>query len=216
MPPLPRGVAYVIEKVIGRPLGPRDYRFMAHVGSRSAYGGGAGGLLGVLAYVIACRRWAFTDHMTKVGNRRAFDFEMWMSLRTAKKQRAPLSVVLLDVDHFKKLNDSLGHQAGDQALKCLGRALKKAKIGFPCRYGGEEFVVVLTDTPAQEALKIADELRTRIAASWTQSPMTASAGVATYPADGLTASQLIHAADKALYRSKSEGRNRTTLADVEA
>lgn len=141
---------------------------------------------------------------------------MYFSLRTAKKQSAPLSVVLFDVDHFKKLNDNLGHQAGDQALKCLGRALKKAKIGFPCRYGGEEFVVVLTNTTAEEALKIADELRRRIAVSWTQSPMIASAGVATYPAHGLTTSQLIDAADKALYRSKSEGRNRSTLADVEA
>jgi len=127
-------------------------------------------------------------------------------LGRARRRDAPLSLILFDIDHFKKLNDGLGHQAGDEALRSVGRALKRAKIGHACRYGGEEFVVYLPDTSAEVAVQVADDLRARIASAWTRSSLTASAGVAVYPTDGKTSSELIDAADKALYRSKSEGR----------
>lgn len=212
LPPAPRALIRALTTLLGRPPGPGDYRRVAYVVQRGAYGGGASGALGILAYAAACRHWAFTDHMTKVGNRRSFDFGMWDYLGRARRRDAPLSLILFAIDHFKKLNDGLGHQAGDEALRSVGRALKRAKIGHACRYGGEEFVVYLPDTSAEVAVQVADDLRARIASAWTRSSLTASAGVAVYPTDGKTSSELIDAADKALYRSKSEGRNRTTLA----
>lgn len=112
-------------------------------------GGWTGAAMSVLLGYVGWRHLALTDHMTKIGNRRAFDVHMQAAFRHAEHQHRPLSLVMVDVDHFKHLNDELGHQAGDEALSLVGRALRagvsrgrrRATRPLVARYGGEEFPV---------------------------------------------------------------------------
>src|SRR5690606_27633065 len=120
----------------------------------------------------------------------------------------PVSLLLLDIDHFKVLNDTLGHQTGDDVLREVGEGLRNGcrPLDMAARYGGEEFAVVLPGCAAEDARELADRIRCAAVAAVTSTSITASAGVATYPLHGTSAEALVAAADEALYMAKRTGR----------
>jgi len=156
------------------------------------------------------------DGLTGIANRRQLDSVLTKEWRQAKRRGTPISAVMIDLDDFKAYNDHYGHQAGDQCLKRVARALSSI-LNRPAdtigRYGGEEFLVLLPDTEEQGALFIAEALRAKVEAlkiMRTESmAMTISAGVATATPSRMAKSEaLIHAADQALYKAKGGGKNR--------
>lgn len=156
---------------------------------------------------------ARTDSLTGLANRRAFDDELQRRFAEWQRRRTPFAVMMLDVDNFKSINDSLGHQAGDEALRQLGNVItsNSRQMDFRCRYGGDEFVVIFPDTGIQETRAAADRIRRAVEQAkfqiGTQTiTMTCSIGVARVTTqDDMV--KLIRRADEALYRSKDEGRN---------
>lgn len=166
---------------------------------------------------------ALRDSLTGLYNRRYFDEALARELALAQRQDYPVSLVLIDIDHFKRLNDAHGHQAGDAVLQEMARYLTdNSRAGdLVCRWGGEEFVVVMPHTPLSGALQRAESWRS----SFSAHPFrfgglllnnTLSAGVAVWPGDGDSPEDLLQAADRALYRAKSGGRNRVESAMAEA
>jgi len=168
------------------------------------------------------RNLSFLDGLTRIANRRHFDQEFLKEFRRAKREKDPLSLIILDIDYFKAFNDTYGHIKGDDCLITVANTLKKAlkRPGdFAARYGGEEFAVVLPNTDDTGAAIIAEELRTSIEKvriqhcnSLCSEYVTASLGVVTrFPSQAATQEDMILAADRALYRSKHEGRNRVSV-----
>ena len=160
---------------------------------------------------------ADTDGLTGIANRRTLDRAIDRELARAARTGGSVSVLLLDLDHFKRLNDEHGHQTGDEMLRQVAALLSAgSRAGDTvARYGGEEFVVVLPECTAAEAVVRADELRRTIECAATPVAVTVSGGVADYPGQASDASSLVRLADEALYRSKRDGRNRITAsADV--
>jgi diguanylate cyclase (GGDEF)-like protein len=156
---------------------------------------------------------AVTDGLTSLLNRRAFDERLAREIKSATRYKRPLSLLLLDVDHFKSYNDNYGHPAGDHLLKRLARLLKKTvrDVDAPARYGGEEFAIILPDTTEAGALVLAERLRSSIEATMQiKRSVTASFGVALLRSSTNNSASLIEAADAALYHSKEHGRNRVT------
>ena len=158
---------------------------------------------------------AASDPLTGLANRRAFDQYLVQQAEIAKRYGGPLSLIMLDIDHFKRVNDRLGHMVGDEVLRNVASQIRSAlrAADFVARWGGEEFVVALPGTPLSGANETAERIRAAIAADAsvvaTGEPVrvTVSAGVASLGSgDGATA--LVQAADAALYRAKAEGRNR--------
>jgi diguanylate cyclase (GGDEF)-like protein len=160
------------------------------------------------------RAMAATDGLTGIANRATFDTTLERELSRAARAQEDASLVLMDIDHFKKLNDTYGHQTGDDVLKRVAATLKDAGRLYDtaARYGGEEFGVILPRTAPADALVVADRLRIAIAESSDDPAVTISAGVATFPLDAADPAALIKAADEALYASKHGGRNRVTGA----
>ena len=160
------------------------------------------------------QRLAATDGLTKIANRRTFEATLEREVARATRSAEHVSLVMVDIDHFKSLNDTHGHQAGDEVLRNVAAALAIECRDFdtPARYGGEEFAVVLPGCGPDEALRIAERLRNAVAAAPSIVPITASAGVATFPGHAGDADTLVRAADDALYESKRGGRNRTTAS----
>jgi diguanylate cyclase (GGDEF)-like protein len=162
---------------------------------------------------VALRDLATTDELTGLKNRRSF-FEMLEShFALATRQRSPLSLVLLDVDHFKTYNDAFGHPAGDDLLRGLADVLRCTTRAHDtvARHGGEEFAVLLPATGAVVARGLASRLQESIERrDWPHSPITASFGVATMTSRTANALELVDQADRALYASKRRGRNRVT------
>lgn len=162
---------------------------------------------------------ATTDGLTGLPNHRYFQEALTREIDRAQRSQQQVAVILMDVDHFKSVNDSYGHPVGDEVLRRLSRVLKSTlqrTIDLPARYGGEEFVTILPDTDAKGARRVADKIRTALAkerfdGGETTFQVTLSAGVSVYPDDGKHKQELIDHADKALYHSKESGRNRTTL-----
>lgn len=153
---------------------------------------------------------ATTDPLSGLKNRRAFREKLDEEFARATRYGAPLSVLLLDVDHFKKFNDAFGHPAGDEVLKKVARLLtdNARSTDFVARYGGEEFAVILPNADREGALVQAERCRQAIAdAPWEQRGVTASFGVSTLGLAHEDGSSLISEADEALYLSKKEGRN---------
>jgi diguanylate cyclase (GGDEF)-like protein len=157
------------------------------------------------------------DGLTKLYNKRFFMEKLSNVLVDAGRGHHPFSVFLFDLDNFKHYNDTQGHQAGDEVLKVTGELLRDSlrPDDIAARFGGEEFIVLLAHAPAEGAMQAAERIRTRVAehafANRESQPLkivSLSGGVATYPDDGLTSSDLIASADAALYRAKREGRNR--------
>jgi len=164
----------------------------------------------LLALNLQLRALSLVDGLTGVENRRAFDEALAVEVATARRTGASLSVLLIDVDHFKSFNDAFGHPAGDDALKAVAALLHgiARKKDLVARYGGEEFVVVLAGVAADEAVVAADRYRAAVeVAAWAHRPVTISVGVSTF-SPGMDIAALVSAADEALYRAKGAGRNR--------
>ncbi|TFG53692.1 MAG: sensor domain-containing diguanylate cyclase [Gemmatimonadales bacterium] len=156
-----------------------------------------------------------TDQLTGVLNRRALEHRLDEEITRARRSGTPLSVSLLDVDHFKAYNDSFGHQAGDTVLARVAELLEESGRTTDCvaRYGGEEFAVILPNTRGEGGMVLAERFRRAIeAASWPGRGITVSIGLASW-SDGMAdAEALILAADQALYAAKDAGRNRVCQA----
>ena len=173
-------------------------------------------LSGLRTLALAQSR-AMTDALTGLPNRWALQDALKRMLAHAARSDGPLGLVLLDLDHFKQLNDTHGHDAGDQALAAVGEALlaELRESDLPARSGGEEFAVLLPDTPLEGAVAVAEQLRRAIAAIELPFPgatLTASLGVAVLPLHAHDADGLMRAADRALYAAKRAGRNRVVTA----
>ncbi|MEO8118324.1 MAG: diguanylate cyclase [Rhodoferax sp.] len=163
------------------------------------------------------------DPLTGLYNRRYLDTTLARELARCARDGQPLSLMLIDIDHFKQVNDRYGHPAGDAVLKMLAAMLnEQARAGdVACRYGGEEFLLVLPNMPQDIALVRAEQWRADFAVAtvlFDSLPLqaTLSVGVATYPYHGNSPEELIRRADRALYRAKSEGRNRVVLFAAES
>jgi diguanylate cyclase (GGDEF)-like protein len=164
---------------------------------------------------------ATTDGLTGLPNRRKFDATIDSEWRRAIRSRSPISVLMIDADHFKAYNDTFGHQAGDQVLIgiaiCISDSVRRAG-DCAARYGGEEFSVLLPGTAGADALKIAETIRNKVVGwSEAENASTVSIGVASIvPSSGMDWTQLVHAADTALYAAKAAGRNRCMVAQTAA
>lgn len=158
---------------------------------------------------------AVTDGLTQLANRRSFDRALERELLRATRTDGRLSVVLLDIDHFKTLNDTHGHLIGDTVLRQVAAALRECGREYDtiARYGGEEFAAVLPGCSSALAVQVAERLRRAVQEASTDVPVTASCGVATYPYDGVDVSSLLGSADRALYSAKHAGRNVVFSAD---
>lgn len=160
------------------------------------------------------QRLATCDGLTGLPNRRQLEAALGREVARWSRNAQPFSVMMIDIDHFKRLNDDHGHVTGDAALRAVAERLAQTARGADvvARYGGEEFAVVLPGVEPQEALVAAERLRHAIAAIQDPAPLTASIGVATYPLHADDPTALLEAADRALYQSKRSGRNRTTIS----
>ena len=162
---------------------------------------------------------ATTDGLTGLKNHRTFQAKLAEEYTRAMRYHQPLSLLLLDVDHFKQFNDSFGHPAGDAVLQKVAETLQATArdTDVAARYGGEEFVVILPQTDEAGAVVIAERVRTAVAGcAWDKRSITVSLGVCTLSLDTPTPTSLIASADKALYCSKDAGRNRVTHGNPSA
>jgi diguanylate cyclase (GGDEF)-like protein/PAS domain S-box-containing protein len=162
------------------------------------------------------------DALTGLYNRRYLEDTLGRELIRAEREGYPISVIMGDLDHFKDVNDRHGHLAGDEVLRIFGELMKQYSRGSDiyCRYGGEEFLLVLPKMSEEDAVRRAEQLRKAIAAvpisfGPVQITVTASFGVATSPNDGRTSDELIAKADDALYEAKTAGRNRVNASTVQ-
>jgi diguanylate cyclase (GGDEF)-like protein len=156
---------------------------------------------------------AAVDELTGTKNRRRFREDLELLFGQSERLGSPLSLIMLDIDHFKEYNDAFGHPAGDEILRRLGWALRSALRSHDvvARYGGEEFVVLLPATGENEAVEVAERLRVAIAkGDWPRRAVTASLGVGTIGPHTAGAHALVEQADRALYHSKQAGRNQVT------
>ncbi|WVT74503.1 PleD family two-component system response regulator [Sinorhizobium chiapasense] len=164
---------------------------------------------------------AVTDGLTGLHNRRYFDTHLKLLMDRAAARGRPLSICMTDIDRFKQVNDTYGHDAGDEVLREFANRIRTTVRGadLACRFGGEEFVVVMPDTSAEMAAGVAERLRMIIESLPFPVPqadgvlkVTASMGIATLRPDADTAEALLKRADTALYQAKNEGRNRVVAA----
>ena len=166
---------------------------------------------------------AVTDGLTGISNRPSVEKSLQIEFERSKRYNSPLSVVLLDVDHFKDVNDSYGHQKGDEILVTFASVLKKfcRANDTAARYGGEEFLMILPQSNAQGAFKIAERVREEImkmsfVGNDSKFSVTTSCGVAELNRDYMkNTDQLINVADNAMYEAKNSGRNKTIIGSVE-
>lgn len=166
------------------------------------------------------------DPLTRLGNRRAFEENLLRSCRTGHRVGKPLSLLMIDVDHFKNYNDTYGHQAGDLCLQQVSQVVDKQlhrAADFGARYGGEEFAVILPHTPKEGALNVAERIRKDVEELMIQNQgtpnniVTVSVGVATIEQEKeFDGEQLVGAADAALYQAKDRGRNIVVCANDKA
>jgi len=159
---------------------------------------------------------SLTDSLTGLKNRAAFQQRLEEEVYRSKRYSAPLSLLLIDVDHFKQYNDTYGHAAGDRALEMVAHALQLVRpTDLIARYGGEEFAAILPVTSGEMAFVMAERLRKSVASiTAAERPITVSIGVSTFLPGG-TEQSLFEAADQALYAAKREGRNKVKLASPE-
>ncbi len=167
------------------------------------------------------REESLTDGLTAVGNRKAFDIGLSQAIRATEQKRIPFSVLMADIDHFKKFNDSYGHLVGDRVLRYVSTQLRQCLKGYdkPYRYGGEEFAVILPKTFISGAATLAEQIRMELSANelkdrsnrQTYGRITISIGVAQYR-NGEAPDALINRVDKALYKAKQNGRDRVVKA----
>jgi diguanylate cyclase (GGDEF)-like protein len=220
------------ESLLAVPLKARNRTLGALIltGARGAFDAASHRVLGILANQAAATlslikdrerqtELAVRDGLTNLYNRRAFNDLLVQAVAREDRQNGRLSLILLDLDHFKKLNDTYGHPAGDEALRATARVLTQhlRKGDQAARYGGEEFVVILPGTDEEGALRLAERVRSalekhRLVFEGARIAISASFGAALWPGDGKEPEALLSAADRALYASKQAGRNRVTPA----
>jgi two-component system, cell cycle response regulator len=159
---------------------------------------------------------SITDGLTGLWNRRYLELSLRKEIERASRFNRPLTVLMIDIDRFKDVNDRFGHQRGDGVLVEVTRRIMgtiRTQIDFVARYGGEEFVVVLPETPGEGGTVVAEKVRSAVrdhpfVGDGSHLTITVSVGVAVFPIDGLTSEDLIRAADQAMYRAKRAGRDR--------
>ena len=175
----------------------------------------------IIKYLIKSRdfelqyKLATTDGLTELYNHRYFQEQIRMQVEQSKRYNTSFSLIIIDIDFFKKFNDTFGHQSGDAVLREVAQTLKRnvRATDIVCRYGGEEMSIILPNTPKEEALSTAQKICSRVAQkkfklfSGKETNVTISLGVSTYPSDGESAVDIIEAADKRLYNAKNNGRN---------
>ncbi|QHQ38141.1 diguanylate cyclase [Microbulbifer hydrolyticus] len=170
------------------------------------------------ARVGELQRRGYIDELTGLFNRRYFDEQLPREFGLAKRNGTPLALLILDLDHFKTINDCLGHASGDTALRAVGQLIKRQvrKPVIACRYGGEEFAVLLPRTSIEAAQTVAERLVREVAqAGFDGVPLTISIGVASSENSRIGAAvQLFESADKALYQAKADGRNRVVVGNL--
>jgi diguanylate cyclase (GGDEF)-like protein len=161
---------------------------------------------------------ALTDPVTNLGNHRLFHEQLRIEVERARRHQRPLSVLMMDLDHFKIWNDQFGHPAGDLLLKEVASHLIRGlrTIDWVARYGGDEFAMILPDTKISDAFDIAERLRKNFAPQSHQNlglaQLSLSFGIASFPEHANSAKDLIQAADQALYQAKKQGRNQSIIA----
>ncbi len=228
---LPRGIAQTREGVIvpvltddnhsalirlsrtTPPFSTDELRFLEVVASQTALA------LERVKLIAFLERLSLTDPLTGVANRRHLEWRLSEEVARSSRYQYPLSALMLDIDHFKQVNDTYGHQVGDEVLKQLAQRLQQTlrRTDFIARYGGEEFLILAPQTPSDRALLMAERLRQLVANKpFSITPdlnltITVSIGVAIFPDHAQNESELVKAADAALYRAKETGRNRVCL-----
>ncbi|MBF0543981.1 MAG: diguanylate cyclase [Candidatus Riflebacteria bacterium] len=165
---------------------------------------------------------AITDGLTQLFIHRYFQLKLDEELKRSTRFNDPISLILFDIDHFKKFNDTWGHQQGDMVLKEVAKLLKESvrDTDIPCRYGGEEFTIILPRTTAEQAIVFAERLRKTVETnnfSGQEKPLsvTISIGIAEYPKMAKSKAELVKFSDKALYYCKKQGRNCTNIYSTE-
>ena len=169
------------------------------------------------------KRESLTDALTGLANRKCFEIKLAEAENSAIEQSSPFSLLMVDIDYFKKFNDRYGHQMGDQVLKLVGQVLTRSFKGrdTAARYGGEEFAIVLPRADLEAATALAERVRKKVAESRVTrkrsgeqlGQITLSLGVACHRL-GETARDLVIRADRALYRAKESGRNRVVAEEA--
>jgi diguanylate cyclase (GGDEF)-like protein len=180
----------------------------------------------ITSELVRTRELALQDELTGLANRRALEQMLAEEVSRALRHGRPLSILMTDVDHFKAINDTYGHRVGDEVLRELARLLADnlRSIDRAARYGGEELLVMLPETPVAEARNVAERVRNAVAEhDFVVEPedaeparhlrLTASVGVASLPEDADSPARLVEIADRALYEAKHQGRNRVVVAD---
>lgn len=170
-------------------------------------------------YVEKVRQLAFRDGLTGMYNRRVFEERIIAEVTRAERYGGNVAILMLDIDHFKQVNDEFGHLLGDEVLKQAASIFTRQlrKVDFVCRFGGEEFAIILPSSTLESAAAVAEKLRRAFHAhefSGIPRPVTISIGVAAFPEHGARRNTLVQAADKALYQAKQDGRNRVSTAEL--
>jgi diguanylate cyclase (GGDEF)-like protein len=170
-------------------------------------------------YFERAKELAYIDGLTGIHNRRYFEMRISEELERAQRFQGRMSVIMIDIDHFKRVNDEFGHLLGDEVLRSVSLILKQQlrKMDMVCRYGGEEFAVVVPETTGENALRVAEKLRRQVESfdfPGVPRPVTISCGVADFPTQGLTRDEVVAAADSALYLAKQAGRNRVKASSA--
>lgn len=197
------GLVILGPRIDGREFNENDLELLSTIISLSA-----NSLLNAHLYELA-----ILDGTTKLFVVRYFRQRMKEELKRALRFNQPLSFIMLDLDHFKMINDTYGHPVGDQALGEMGKIIKQCTreyVDIPCRYGGEEFAILLPETDQEGGFYVAERIRQTVENARPVKEdlkFTVSAGVATYPMDADTAEALVEKADLALYEAKRAGRN---------
>jgi diguanylate cyclase (GGDEF)-like protein/PAS domain S-box-containing protein len=223
---LDAGEARVLEQHLVNGGEPRTF-----LSTKAPYRDAAGGILGVISVSrditerklleLKVAEQAVRDPLTGLFNRGYMDETLAREISRARRRDAPVSVVMIDLDHFKRLNDTHGHAAGDAVLKRFAELLRGSvrREDVACRYGGEEFAVILPEMTPEKARERAESLRATVEqmqvdlGETTLGSVSASLGVAGFPAHGATGAGVLAAADAALYRAKGEGRNRVVMGE---
>jgi len=174
-------------------------------------------LLEFKAYLDVCEEAAFTDHLTGLANRRRFERQLEREVARVERFEHPFTLLMLDIDNFKNLNDSFGHDTGDDAIRRLSKVLREGTRGIDlaARIGGEEFAVLLVETSREGGFEVAERLRAAIKSLEIPQAghITASFGVAECPRDAQTAADILKAADVALYEAKRNGRDQVVALE---
>jgi diguanylate cyclase (GGDEF)-like protein len=211
------GVLNFADKRTGEAFSEADTEFLSHFASYAAMAIRASQYYQMSEQL---RTLSITDSLTGLFNRRYFDSRLFEELQRATRYDTVFTLAIFDIDDFKRFNDTEGHAAGDDVLKTLANIARESlrSIDILARFGGEEFSIIMPQTDKDEAFLVAERVRMNIRefmpAGWKKFPfdkLTVSIGIATFPADGKDAKALIRCADKALYRAKVTGKDRTEV-----